>query len=237
MNRMPQSITALDGGQVSLRIFCDFDGTIAVKDVGNELFTRYGDRDYWWRLVKLWHQGEIDGRQLWQRQCERSRLRPQELDAFARSQELDPWFPPFYRFCRQRALPLYVISDGMDAYIHRILEHHRITEVQLRCNHLQVGQDGRLSVVFPYYEQSCGRCANCKGSHIRREKRSGETTLYVGDGLSDLSAVGAADILLAKKQLRAYCEEKGVNYIAYENFADVQAVVEKLLAGQADTGE
>ncbi len=237
MERMAQPNTPREDEQGSLRIFCDFDGTIAVKDVGNELFTRYGDRQYWWRLVKLWHQGEIDGRQLWQRQCERSRLTPQELDAFVQTQELDPWFLRFYQLCRRRALPLYVVSDGMDAYIRRILERHHITEVQLRCNHLQVGQDGRLSVGFPYYEQSCGRCANCKGSHIRRERRPGETTLYVGDGLSDLCAVGAADILLAKKQLRTYCEEKGVDYIAYDNFADVQAVVERVLAGQADTGD
>ncbi|HPN34165.1 MAG TPA: MtnX-like HAD-IB family phosphatase [bacterium] len=235
MARRPEADATRSGAPAPLRIFCDFDGTIAVKDVGNELFTRYGDRDYWRHLVKCWHRGEIDGRQLWQRQCERSRLTPQELDAFAQSQELDPWFPSFYQFCRQRALPLYVVSDGMDAYIRRILERHQITEVLLRCNHLRVEPDGRLSVVFPYYEQSCGRCANCKGSHIRRERRSGETTLYVGDGLSDLCAVGAADILLAKKQLRTYCEDKGVGYIAYENFAHVQAVVERVLAGQAET--
>lgn len=49
MMRMSQSSAALEGRPMSLRIFCDFDGPIAVKDVGNELFTRYSDRDHWWR--------------------------------------------------------------------------------------------------------------------------------------------------------------------------------------------
>ena len=40
--------------KIPLRIFCDFDGTIAVNDVGNELFTRFGDPKHWWHLVSLW---------------------------------------------------------------------------------------------------------------------------------------------------------------------------------------
>ncbi|NLP11679.1 hypothetical protein GX408_14875 [bacterium] len=91
-----------------------------------------------------------------------------------------------------------------------------------------------MNVVFSYYAQSCGRCVHCKGSHSRREKQSGETSLYVGDGLSDLYA---ADIFLAKKQLKTYGEDQGMGYRAYDNFADVQAVGEKLLGGQADTGD
>jgi 2-hydroxy-3-keto-5-methylthiopentenyl-1-phosphate phosphatase len=212
-----------------LRIFCDFDGTIAVNDVGNELFTRFGDAQQWWRLVASWRQGAIDGRQLWQEQCSISCITPAQLDAFAAAQSIDPGFAAFHRFCQQQALALYVVSDGMDAYIERILRQHRIDKVHLRCNHLLVDDNGRLEVSFPYYGQSCGRCANCKGSHLRTEKQAGEKTIFIGDGLSDLCAVGEADILFAKKDLARYCQQHGQPFVEYADFFNVREEIEAIL--------
>ncbi len=211
-----------------LRIFCDFDGTIAVNDVGNEVFTRYGDSRHWWQLVASWRRGEIDGRQLWQQQCTVSRLTPEQLDQFAVTQPIDPGFPLFYRYCQEHAWPIYVVSDGMDAYIERILQQHAIHDVQIRCNHLKIAPDGSLEVTFPYYGHSCGSCANCKGSHIRNEKQAGEATVYIGDGMSDLCAVGEADVLFAKKELADYCRKQGKPFLEYDNFFDVHAKIAEM---------
>jgi 2,3-diketo-5-methylthio-1-phosphopentane phosphatase len=203
------------------RIFCDFDGTLAVHDVGNLLFTQFADSRQWWHLVALWRKGEIDGRAMWQRICEVTRIRPDQLDQFAASQAIDPGFVHFRQFCQDLNFPLYVVSDGMDAYIHRILLHHGLHDLQVRSNHLDIGEDGTLHVTFPYYGHSCGTCANCKGAHIRLERQIGEQTVYVGDGLSDKCAAGEADILFAKKDLERYCMNRGFRYESFNTFFDV----------------
>jgi len=166
---------------------------------------------------------------MWRRQAATMTLTPAQLDAFAATQSIDPAFAAFYRFARQSGIPLYVVSDGMDAYISRILAHHGFPEAPLRTNKLILSADGRLQVEFPYYEHSCGHCANCKGYHVRHERRPGETTVFIGDGKSDLCGARAADIVFAKKQLIGLCEEENIACIPFRSFADVQRDLENRL--------
>jgi 2-hydroxy-3-keto-5-methylthiopentenyl-1-phosphate phosphatase len=213
------------------RIFCDFDGTIAQNDVGNLVFTNFGDAEHWWRLVDEWREGRIDGRELWQRQCKVSRMTETQLDEFAATQSIDPAFSAFVTFCSRQAFPVYVLSDGMDAYIRRILAHHGLNDLIVRANHLIIHADGQLEAEFPFYEMSCGSCANCKGSHLRQERQPGETIIYVGDGRSDLCALGEADLVFAKDELLEYCRENDHECAPFKTFADVQAEIERRLRG------
>ena len=216
-----------------LRIFCDFDGTIALKDVGDQLFIQFSDEAHWWRLVDDWRQKKIDGRELWRRQAERARITPAQMDAFAAAQAIDATFPVFVDFCRQNHFPVYVLSDGMDAYIERILKAHGLADVEVRANHLEMTGDGKLTVQFPYYEENCGQCANCKGAHIRRERLAGESAVFIGDGYSDLCALKETNILFAKDDLARYCKEKKLPYQPYRTFADVQqAFIRKINEGK-----
>lgn len=213
------------------RIFTDFDGTIALQDVGDRLFIQFGDEKKWWQLVQQWREKKIDGRELWRRQSEITRITDEQMDRFAAAQAIDATFTPFVQFCRRNKYPVYVLSDGMDAYIHRILSAHGIVNIKVRANHLHINADGTLSVSFPYFEQSCGQCANCKGSHIRKERRPGETAVYIGDGYSDLCAVDAADILFAKDALADHCHENNIPFEPYASFADVQKRLTELNGG------
>ncbi len=217
------------GPSIQYRIFCDFDGTIALNDVGDQLFIRFGDEAHWWQLVQQWRDKKIDGRQLWQQQSEITRITPHQMDEFAASQPIDPTFLEFVNFCRRHHYPIYILSDGMDAYITRILAAHNINGIEVRANHLHIDDSGRLTVSFPYYEQSCGQCANCKGSHIRRERQSHETAIYIGDGYSDLCAIDATDILFAKDKLARHCLRHHIPFEPYNSFNDVQHRLEHWL--------
>ncbi len=212
-----------------LRIFCDFDGTIAKNDIGNSVFTTFGDADHWWELVREWKAGRIKGRELWQRQCQVSRMTEADLDAFAATQAIDPAFPAFVAFCRQKAIPLVVLSDGMDEYIQRILAFHGLGDLAVRANHLIIKPDGRVEAEFPYYETGCGVCANCKGSHLRQARQPDTTLVYVGDGRSDLCALAEADVTFAKSELLAYCREKNLGCRPFSTFADVLEEVRELV--------
>jgi 2-hydroxy-3-keto-5-methylthiopentenyl-1-phosphate phosphatase len=209
-----------------LRVFCDFDGTVAQNDVGNLVFAKFGDPEHWWDLVDLWKQGKIGGRDLWSKQVAVSRMKPDELDKFATTQMLDPYFNDFIDFCHFNDIPVYVCSDGMDAYISRILDHHGLFDLTVCSNHLEMTDDGSLTVDFPYYEFGCGQCANCKGYHVKTKKQPGEKTVYIGDGMSDVCGAIEADIVFAKKDLLEYCREKRIDCIPFENFCDVKKGLE-----------
>jgi 2-hydroxy-3-keto-5-methylthiopentenyl-1-phosphate phosphatase len=110
----------------------------------------------------------------------------------------------------------------MDLYIQRILSLHGLELVPVFANHMIINKNHSIRVEFPYYHQGCGVCANCKGMHIRQHRLPGETSVYVGDGFSDLCAVKEADILFAKKDLRHYCECHEIPFIPFQTFSEVR---------------
>lgn len=206
-----------------LRIFCDFDGTIAKRDVGNLVFSHFGSKSRWWRLVGLWQQGKLEGREMWRRQAAVMRLTAAQLDEFVRPLAIDPTFALLVSFARSRQIPLVVTSDGMDAYIERILAFHGFGDIPLRTNKMLLAPDGTVRIEFPYFGRGCDHCANCKGSHVRGERLPGETTVYIGDGPSDVCGAKEADMVFAKKQLLTWCRENHLPHHPFTSFADIHA--------------
>lgn len=212
-----------------LRIFCDFDGTIAKRDVGNLVFCHFGSESHWWGLVEQWRQGRLEGREMWGRQAEVMRLTEAELDAFVAPLAIDDSFAALAGFAQVNRIPLTIVSDGMDAYIARILTAHGFGDLPLRSNRMVLAPGGAVRVEFPWHGQGCGRCANCKGLHVRRERRPGETTVYIGDGLSDVCGAREADIVFAKKQLLEWCRENNREHIPFTSFATIHDHLRVLL--------
>jgi len=214
----------------NIQIFCDFDGTVAQNDVGNQVFTSFGDEANWWRLVQEWKDGKIDGRSLWREQCKVTKITQHELESFAVKQPLDPYFADFAELCGRHKIPITILSDGMDAYIKPILKHHGYADLSVRANHLKILDDASLQVEFPYYGLGCKVCANCKGYHLRSMSANGDFKVYVGDGISDRCAAKNADITFAKGDLLSFCEQSDINYYPFQTFSDVLIQVEKLRA-------
>ena len=58
-------------------------------------------------------------------------------------------------------------------------------------------------------------------AEIRSRMEVPHRTVFVGDGLSDICALGEADLLFAKKDLELYCLENNIPYNKYRDFNDV----------------
>lgn len=203
-----------------MKVFCDFDGTVAENDVGNLVFQTFAD-DRWRQAVQEWLDGRITSKECLLRECEAARATPQALIDLADAQKIDPYFQRFVRFCRHRKIPVSVVSDGLDFYIQRILANHGLDDLPVFANHLAFREGDHLVPEFPFADYTCGRCANCKGYHLRTARTPGEWLVYVGDGYSDRCAADEADLVFAKRDLRRYCREAGIAYIEFETFADV----------------
>ncbi|MGD8923230.1 MAG: HAD-IB family phosphatase [Candidatus Zixiibacteriota bacterium] len=208
-------------------IFCDFDGTVARRDVGYNLFHRFsGGRND--ELLPDWKAGRMTSREILEREAAMCHAPEDEVYAFLDEFVINPGFVEFEQTCRDEGIPVVILSDGLDIYVNRILKRYELSHIPVHCNRGQLIEN-RITVEFPYPLGSCGRCGNCKGDRIaeyRADRPEDELfVIFVGDGMSDTCAIEQADLLLAKKDLARYCVEHGIDFISYDTFFDVARVL------------
>jgi 2,3-diketo-5-methylthio-1-phosphopentane phosphatase len=212
---------------MSLRVLCDFDGTISVADTTDAIFDRFAPS---WRIIEaLWEAGEIGSADCMRRQIELMDASADELDEALDELEIDPTFPAFVRFCDAAKIELTVVSDGVDYFIRRILRNAGLTHLPVRANRLIRRETRRYSLSHPYQAEDCATGAGtCKCAQTEAGTAPGYTIL-IGDGRSDFCVSHKADAVFAKKSLLRYTGEQGIAAFEYSTFAGVQAVLEGLL--------
>jgi len=203
---------------------CDFDGTIAPDDVGAALVHRYGglsapERA---RLLARWKSGAIGHRELTETECAQMRLGEREALAFVQGFAIDPEFGPFVAEARARGDDVAVLSEGFEFYIRDLLERAGLGMLPIAANRLRF-EGFRVTPEFPYAADSCGRCGNCKASHVRGFAAHGYRTVFVGDGGSDRCGARAADVVIARGDLLAWCGDQGIAARSFAGFGDVRA--------------
>ena len=200
--------------------FCDFDGTIALKDIGNELHKRFS-APQWRTTNRAYRSGRISSRDCLSGQYEFFRGRREEIEAFVLEHEIDPTFAEFAGWTRRQERPLIILSDGLDFYIHLLLDKCGVGGVSCFSNHAQFEGD-RVRVSFPHFRHDCPhgcQCGNCKPSHMWPYE--GYRRVFIGDGISDRLAARTAEVVYAKRHLAKYCEEDGRPFILFEQFRDI----------------
>ena len=205
-------------------VLCDFDGTVAEKDVGDLLFRRFGGASGH-EAVRSWMRGEISSRECLEKQVAASRVSPEDLRSFAHACRLDPYFRDFHDFARRRGIEVVVLSDGLDFYIERMLARHGCGSVEFYANRLCI-EGNSMRVEFPWYNlRECTECGCCKTHHLYRYRNRGYFIVYVGNGLSDRCPSENADLVFAKGELLEHCRAKRIACVEFRNFRDVEREV------------
>lgn len=202
-------------------VFCDFDGTIARRDVGYHMYHHFskGEND---KLLPDWKSGRLSTRQCMEIESKMVRATPEEFYAHIDTYEIDPGFADFVDRCRKADLPVTVISDGLDLYIRHLFTRYALPDLPIISNRGEL-IDGGLKVTFPWPDPDNTGGGVCKGDRIRefRQKHDSIDIVFVGDGLSDIGALPETDLLFAKKDLGRYCDRRNIPYNAFNTFADV----------------
>ncbi len=207
-------------------VFCDFDGTIARRDVGYSLFRHFSNGENE-KLIPDWKSGRLSSRECLRLEAAMVHATPAEIYSFLDQFDIDPGFAPFQERCSRDGLELYVVSDGLDFYIRYILERAGLSHLSVQSNIGRLENDG-ITIEFPRDTPSCRRCGSCKGETIeqyRLEAGQPVQVAFVGDGYSDTCAVHQADLVLAKKDLELYCLKQNIVYTSYRDFFDVTRVL------------
>jgi 2-hydroxy-3-keto-5-methylthiopentenyl-1-phosphate phosphatase len=215
-----------------IRVYSDFDGTIARRNVGDLLFRRFaGSRAG--EIAQHYVDGTMTARECLTLECDAvESVTPFELGTFVDEIELDPTFKGFVEFCRHRSIPLVVLSDGLDFYVERLLKKYGFEGVPFFSNHLDFGRRGgatKMVLSFQHTDAECLLCGNCKRNHLLTLSGDDDVIVYIGDGMSDRCPVRFADVVFAKGGLIGYCQEQNITYHEFRDFSDVISRLETLL--------
>ncbi len=218
---------------MALRLFIDFDGTVARTDVGNTFFRTFGG-ERCTELVRSYRAGEISAEECFRRELETiGAADPAALEAFVRAQEITPGFPELVQFCRTHAIRCSIVSDGLDFYIHGVLARMGLDDLPVFSNTIvwRPDVDGRVkgSIIFPHANAECDRCGCCKRNVLLSGSGEEDVIAYVGDGYSDRCPVEYADIVFARDELQTYCQQSNISYYLFDSFVDVTGRLEELL--------
>jgi 2,3-diketo-5-methylthio-1-phosphopentane phosphatase len=195
------------------KIFLDFDGTITRNDVGEEIFRKFVDENSVTR---------ISSRECWESLCESALINDKKkFDNFILSQEIEPTLNRFVEYCEANSFEIFILSDGFDYYIDKILKRENLSRLKVFSNKLLLNDDGKLIPYFPYYNADCRSSANCKRNHIIENSGEDDYTVFIGDGNSDIEAIQYVDFIFAKDDLLKYCEIQRITYFPFKNFDDV----------------
>ncbi len=206
-------------------IFVDFDGTISTRDVGEALFLEFGNEAEAMQIIDLWIDRKISSFKSWELLCKTiHNFEIEHFDKFISTITIDESFYKFIDYCKEKDFSVFVVSDGFDLYIKKILERENLGHLKVFCNKLEV-KDNTIIPSFPYPDEECGICANCKRNHIIDNSGDLEFNVYIGDGLSDTCPAQFCDLIFAKKALLKFCEKNRITFSPFNNFNDV---IEKL---------
>ena len=208
-----------------ITVFCDFDGTYSVQDVGSSIARKYlGER-----RTELWdryEQGIVDA---WEYNVELFtgfKLPPADLHAFLETIDLDPGARELQAWCADNNASFRILSDGFDYNLDWLQRHNGVT-FDYMCNHLeytgvaedewQIAPGGRNASC------DCGT-GTCKSQIIRaqRKQRPGAFTVHIGNGrVSDLCGAIEADLAFAKDTLAPALQERKQPFEPFETLVDV----------------
>jgi 2,3-diketo-5-methylthio-1-phosphopentane phosphatase len=215
---------------IRVAVFCDFDGTFSVQDVGATIAQRLAAD----RRPKVWARYERGEITAWEYNLEildRLPMPLADLEAFLRTIELDRGARALVAWCEAQGVPFRVLSDGFDWNLNRLQVLHSI-RFAYDANHLRY-ESGvwRISASYPNPACGCGTGV-CKRGRIDAFRKTAPraTLVHIGNGrVSDLCGALAADVAFAKDSLATELERRGLAFERFDTLLDVIPRLERLL--------
>lgn len=211
----------------NLVIFCDFDGTITKKDNIISIMDKFAPEG--WEAIKddiLSQKISIEKgvRELFSLLPSASK---NEIISFVlEDAEIREGFNEFVQFTREQQIPLYIVSGGIDFFVHPMLDSFGPFD-HIYCNKADFSTD-KIMINYPYKcdsictSQGCG-C--CKPSIMRKLSSEQQTTIVIGDSVTDFEAAKLADIVIARDFLIEKCKELQIPYESFESFHDCIEII------------
>jgi 2-hydroxy-3-keto-5-methylthiopentenyl-1-phosphate phosphatase len=210
----------------SFVLVLDFDGTVTVKDIGDEVCDRFAPPE-WKEIDAAWVRNEITLPEAQRRMWKLVRAERHAAAAFARSVgRLRDGLDALIARVTDRGGALWLASGGFDFYIEALLDGHLPRFQRVYFNTTRFHGDS-VEIDFPHAALACDRCAVCKGKVCDLARAEAERVVFVGDGSSDRCAIARADTLyaVAGSLLARTCDDRGAAYVPFTRFDEIAAAL------------
>lgn len=214
----------------NLVIFCDFDGTITNNDNIISLMAEFAPEG--WETIK-------DGILSQEVTIEKGikelfSLLPvglkQDIISFVlKDGIIREGFKDFVQFTRDQNIPLYIVSGGIDFFVHPVLEPFGPFD-HIYCNEADFSGE-TIEIIYPHKcDDACASqgCGCCKPSIIRKLADDKQTRIVIGDSITDFQAAKLADVVIARDFLVEKCKELDIPHKEFESFHDVIEIIKTL---------
>jgi len=209
-------------------IISDFDGTITERDSLVEILDTFAS-PLWRRIAERITRGTLGTRIGLKKEFALCTVTKDAFVSYLRENiRLDRTFKPFLGFCRRNGLKFIVVSGGFTLNIRTLFHQYGIRNVRYYANGIRFHRD-TARLIFPSSDKSCTTCSHCKAPYLRRYKRKGYFTIYIGDSVTDRCPAKVADLVFAKHDLAKYCRAKGIKYIPYDNFNRIKSHISQAI--------
>jgi len=204
---------------------CDFDGTITSVGLSDFLYRTFAACGM--KYSDLWAAGKISTREEIESSFKTITATREEMEAALATIQIDPCFPAFHQFCREKGYPVAILSDGLDWAINFVLGQGGVSGLPIFSNQIRFTENS-FEFEFPYYDSSTPLYGICKRKVVEQFKEDGNHVVLVGDGRTDFDAAGEADYVIASNELLAYCREKSIPHLPYNNFCEITDQLRRL---------
>lgn len=212
-------------------VFCDFDGTITQQDTFVDTANRLVP-EVWGPLQAQMYAFEITLHEAVSRMVSAIPAHHYPgIVAAAKTYPLRPGFGEFVQFLQGEAIPLVVVSGGLQDVVESALEDYRAGIARIQG--AQVDARGDYLRVHCAYESATEMVA--KARVMAEYAPAGESldAVLIGDSLTDLEIALQVPLVFARDRLAQYLQERGRAYIPWNDFGDVQAYLAQRWQGDA----
>ncbi|RUS17189.1 HAD-like domain-containing protein [Jimgerdemannia flammicorona] len=147
----------------------------------------------------------------------------------------DPGFSDFYDYCKAHNVPISILSSGLRPMIERIMDAFvgdRAREIEIISNE-GVIEERSWKIIWrddtPFGHDKSHSLIASRTAHPTA------THIFIGDGVSDISAAQHADLLFVRRgrDLESWCARQGVPFTAFDTFGEIREVVKGLVEGRS----
>ncbi|MDD2766261.1 MAG: MtnX-like HAD-IB family phosphatase [Candidatus Moranbacteria bacterium] len=218
-------------------IFCDFDGTIAKEDSTDLILNQFSVDNTWKNIELQWSSGTIGSRECLIKQFSNIRMNATDIFDLAGKLHLENGFIEFSQFCKDKGIPLFIISDGINTLIEQFLTIHKIYFTSIYANDIKFMSEKMIKFIplsdssdlYPCIHNNV--CANCKPQIIKHIIKTipihPNDTIYIGDGISDIEGARHCSTVFAKEKLFTLLRDRKKKSCLFRNFHEILQIIQK----------
>jgi len=198
---------------------CDFDGTLTEEDVSFLILDEFANGD-WRQLLQDYKDKKIPVGVFGIKAFAMVTADRPTIDKFVRAKaRVRPGLQELIAYCQQMDYTLVIVSNGVDFYIETILGDLGINHIEVHASQAQFNPDG---MIIKYIGPDGKELTDCfKDAYIKQFLSQGYRVVYVGNGVSDMSAARYAHHIFATEGLLNCCRQENTDCTPFSDLNDV----------------